>query len=274
MRIGIHSGEKNAADLIKYCRKIGVEAVCLACSAIDGYNETGYPELEALKTFKNEMEKARISVPAMIISRWPSQEVLLSKQESGNELEALCLTLEILGKAGVGVVLIYPEVDRPVGRLREEECWRGIREFYETLVDNAEKAGVRLANHAFYHPWKVIRDRETLLRLLEEVPSPYSGVTYCQGLYQMGDDPYEAVTIFGDKIFLAHARDLKKLRYPHRFEEVFLGEGDIDIPKTLMLLDAIGYDGIICPEHLGTPSVDGEDLQARAVEYLKKFVST
>ena len=273
MRIGIHSSEKNAAKLIKYCSEIGVKAVCLACSAIDGYNETGYPELEALKTFKNEVEKAGISVSSMIISRWPSQEVLLSKQESEKELEALCLTLEILGKAGVAAVLIYPDVDRPVGRLKEEECWRGIRKFYETLVDHAERAGVRLANHAFYHPWRVIRDMRTLIRLLEEVPSPYNGITYCQGLYQMGDDPYEAVTIFGDRIFLAHARDLKKLRYPHRFEEVFLGEGDIDIPKTLMLLDAIGYDGIICPEHLGTPSVDGEDLQARSVEYLKKFVS-
>ena len=141
MRIGIHSSERNAARLIKYCRQIGVEALCLACSAIDGYSERGYPELETLRTFKNEVEKAGISVSAMIISRWPSQDVLLSKQGSEKELEALCLTLEILGKAGVSVVLIYPEVDRPVGRLREEECWRGIREFYETLVDHAERAG-------------------------------------------------------------------------------------------------------------------------------------
>ena len=274
MRIGIHSTEKDAAKLIRYCRQIGVNSVCLACSAIEGYDEGGYPDLEALKAFKDKLERAGISLAAMIISKWPSQEVLLSKPGSEKELEALCLTLQTLGKAKVGVVLLYPEVDRPVGRLREEECWRGIRRFYEALVDHAERVGVRLANHAFYHPWKVVRDMETLVRLLDEVPSPYNGVTYCQGLYQMGDDPYEAVTLFGDKIFLAHARDLKKLRYPHRFEEVFLGEGDIDIPKTLRLLDAIGYDGIICPEHLGVPNVEGEDLQARAVDYLKSFICT
>lgn len=222
VKIDIHSSERNAAKLIQYCRQIEVEAVCLACSAIDGYDEIGYPKLEALKAFKNEVGKAGISVPAMIISRWPSQEVLLSKQRSEKELEVLCLTLETLGKAGVGAVLIYPEVDRPVGRLKEQECGRGIRKFYETLVDHAEKTGIRRANHAFYHPWKVTRDMKTLIRLLEEVPSPYNGVTYCQSLYQMGDDPYEAITIFSDRIFLAHARDLKKLRYPHRFEEGFL----------------------------------------------------
>lgn len=88
----------------------------------------------------------------------------------------------------------------------------------------------------------------------------------------MGDDPYEGVSIFGDKIFLAHARDLSKLKYPHRYDEVFLGEGDIDIPKTLILLDAIGYDGIICPSISARQGFEEKDLQARAVEYLKKFV--
>jgi len=274
LKVGIHSHEKDADKLIQYCRQIGVDAVCLACSAVEGYEEKGFPDLEALKAFKGTLEKAEISIPTMIVSKWPSQEVLLSKPGSEKELEALCLTLEVLGKAQVESVLIYPEVDRPVSRLREEECWRGIRRFYEALVDFAERSHVKLANHAFYHPWKVIRNAETLTRLLSEIPSPYNGVTYCQGLYQMGDNPYEAITLFGEKIFFVHARDLKKLRYPHRFEEVFLGEGDIDILKTLRLLEAMGYKGIICPEHLGSPRLEGENLEAKAVEYLKRLTLT
>lgn len=273
MKIGIHSSERHIVELIGYCRQIGVNAVCLACSAIEGYDEKGCPDLETLKTYKDKLGKAGVSLPAMIISKWPSQEVLLSKLGSEKELEALCLTLETLGKTGVETALLYPEVDRPVNRLREGECWRGIRRFYDVLVDSAERAHVKLANHAFYHPWKVVRDTKTLVRLLEEIPSPYNGVAYCQGLYQMGDDPYQAITIFGDKIFLAHARDLKKLRYPHHFEEVFLGGGDIDMSKTLRLLEAVGYEGIICPEHLGAPKVEGENLEAKAVEYLSGIIS-
>jgi len=273
LRIGIHSSERNHVELIRYCRQIGVDAVCLACSAIQGYDEGGYPDLEALKVLKHRLEEVEINLEAMILSRWPSQEVLLGKSSSEKELEAICLTLEAIGKADVGTVLIYPEVDRPVGRLKEEECWRGIRKFYDALIESAERAHVRLANHAFYHPWKVIRNTETLVRLLEENPSPYNGVAYCQGLYQSGDDPYEAITLFGEKIFLAHARDLKKLRYPHWFEEVFLGEGDIDVPKTLRLLRAVGYDGIICPEHLGPQKNEGDDLQANAVNYLRRIIS-
>jgi len=273
LRIGIHSSERDHVKLIQHCRQIDVSAVCLACLAIEGYNEKGYPDLEALKVFKAKLEEAGISLSAMIISKWPSHAVLLGKPGSEKELQSLCLTIETLGKAGVETVLIYPEVDRPVNRLREEECWRGIRRFYEVLLDSAEHAHVKLANHAFYHPWKVIRDTKTLVRLLKENPSPYNGVTYCQGLYQMGDDPYEAITTFSEKIFMAHARDLKKLRYPHRFEEVFLGEGDIDIPKTLRLLEAVGYEGIICPEHLGAPKIEGENLEAKAVEYLRRTMA-
>jgi len=272
LRIGIHSSQRDQKELIRYCRDIGVSAVCLSCSAIEGYDEMGYPDLEALKVFKEKLEKAGISLPAMIASKWPSQEVLLSRPGSEKELEVLCLTLETLGKAGIGTLLIYPEVERPVSRLKEEECWRGIERFYDALVESAERSHVKLANHAFYHPWKVIRNTETLIRLLEENASPYNGVAYCQGLYQMGDSPYEAITIFGDKIFLAHARDLKKLRYPHWFEEVFPGEGDIDMPKTLRLLKAVGYEGIICPEHLGSPRTEEEDLQAKAVEYLRRIM--
>jgi mannonate dehydratase len=272
LKVGIHSSEKNVSRLIQYCHQLGISNVCLACSAIEGYDERNFPDPEALKSFKSELERSGIKVPTMIISKWPSQEVLLRKPGSEKELEALCLTLESLGKAGIGSVLIYPEVDKPVGRLKEEECWRKLRQCYEELVDCAERAKVGLANHAFYHPWKIVRDAGTLMRLLKEVPSPYNGVTYCQGLFQMGDDPYEAITLFGEKIFFAHARDLKKLRYPHRFEEVFLGEGDVDIPKTLRLLEAIGYKGIICPEHLGSPRFEGENLEAKAVEYLKRFV--
>jgi len=47
-------------------------------------------------------------------------------------------------------------------------------------------------------------------------------------------------------------------------------KGDVDIPKTIRLLEAVGYDGIIHPEHLGVAGAGAP--QAEAVSYLKRLV--
>jgi hypothetical protein len=38
-------------------------------------------------------------------------------------------------------------------------------------------------------------------------------------------------------------------------------------------LQRVGYEGIICPEHLGPPKVQGEDQLGEAVKYLKRLMS-
>ncbi len=46
-------------------------------------------------------------------------------------------------------------------------------------------------------------------------------------------------------------------------------KGDVDIPKTIRLLEAVGYDGIIHPEHLGVAEAGG-DPPSRGCELLKE----
>ncbi len=43
------------------------------------------------------------------------------------------------------------------------------------------------------------------------------------------------------------------------------------MPKILRLLQEVDYDGVICPEHLGTAK-EGEDLLAKSVEYLRERI--
>lgn len=273
MKVGIHAAGKDIDRLIEYCGRIGVDQVCLSCSSIAGYDEDGYLNLNKLRDVKDRLQDAGIGVPTMIIGK-VSQEALLGRPKAEGEIDNLCRTIECLGEASVKSVLFYVDLDRPENRVEEAWCWKRIAKFYERIIEQAEKAQVGIANHAFYHPWKMVRSVETLMKLLEEVPSPYNGVTYCPGLYQSGDNVYEAITLFGKKILFAHARDLRRRSLSsHQFDEVFLGEGDIDIPKVVKLLKAIGYEGIICPEHLGPQRFDGEDLQALAVGYLKNLLS-
>jgi hypothetical protein len=37
-------------------------------------------------------------------------------------------------------------------------------------------------------------------------------------------------------------------------------------------LKRVGYEGVICPEHLGPPKVQGEDQLGEAVKYLKRLM--
>ena len=274
MKVGIHAAGKDIDRLIEYCGRIEVDQVCLSCSSIAGYDEKGCLDLNNLREVKGRLLDVGIGVPTMIISRRISPEAFLCRPKVEGEINNLCRTIECLGEASVKSMLFYVDLDRPGNRVEEAGCWRLLIKFYERIVDQAEKSQVGIANHAFYHPWKMVRNVETLMKLLEEVPSPYNGVTYCPGLYQSGDNVHEAITLFEKKIFSAHARDLRRRRSNFHFEEVFLGEGDVDIPRVVKLLQAVGYEGIVCPEHLGPQRTEGEDLQALAVEYLKNLLSS
>ncbi|MEM3713564.1 MAG: mannonate dehydratase [Nitrososphaeria archaeon] len=272
MEIGVNSYEKDTIKLLNYCHQIGVNHVCLASSTINSYIKKGYLDYEELKLLKELFERNGIRITAMIITDSPSQHALLYEPGSEKEREAFCLTLETLGKVGIDTAVIFPKVVEPINKFKKEEYWRKIEKFYEIFMSTAENAHVKVANHAFYRSWSMIKNTKSLSRLLKLIPSQYNGITYCPGIYLMGDNPYEAITLFSDKIFLAHIRNLRIIEEYPGYKEVFLTEGDLDINKILELLEAIGFRGIICPEHLGKKDNTSKDLQVEAIRYLKNLL--
>ncbi|MEM2935819.1 MAG: mannonate dehydratase [Candidatus Bathyarchaeia archaeon] len=238
MKVGIHASDKDINKRIQYCSKIKVDQFCLACSSIRGYDERGYPDPDALREVKGRLADAGISVPVMTVSKWPSPEVLLGKPEARGELNNLYRTIGCLGEVSVSTALLYSQLDRPKAKAEEAIYWERLLEFFRRLMDVAERSQVKIANHAYYLPQKLVRNSEGLKRILETVPSPHNGVTYCPGLYQSGDDVYRAISLFGEKIFFAHARDLRKKGA--EFDEVFLGEGDIDLPRSFVSYRKLG----------------------------------
>ncbi len=106
--------------------------------------------------------------------------------------------------------------------------------------------------------------------ILEAVPSPSNGVTYCQGMYIFGEDPHTPDETWGmDRIFFCHARNL--IRHGPAFweyEEVPLDKGDVDIAKCVRALMDARYEGVMIPEHLG----EGTSL-AESVAYLKGLIN-
>lgn len=275
MQVAIHASGTDVDAQIAYCKRLGVRQICLFARAMPGFAAKGFPDLAALRDVVQRLAEAGIQVPVMGIGR-PSADAILGMPEAESETERLLKTIDVIGNAGVRAALIYHRAPvQPDGRA-PDHYWDRIVRHWRTIVDQAERADVRIANHAYYVPktmmvWNV----ETNLRLIEAVPSPYNGITFCTKLYMADDDVYAAVEQFRGRIFFAHARDLVRKADPDywvRFDEVQLGDGDLDFPRLFDALDHAGYDGPLAPEHLGEPRTLGEEPEPVAVAYLQQQI--
>lgn len=149
------------------------------------------------------------------------------------------------------------------GEVSEERLWENLEYFLKRIVPVAEEAGVKLAMHPDDPPLspirgvgRIMRSVEAFDRLLELVPSPNNGITFCQGNFAaMGADVPAAIRHFGDKIFFSHFRDVDQ-PVPS-FVEVFHDEGPTDMAETMRAYRDIGFDGPIRPDH--APTLEGED---------------
>ena len=168
------------------------------------------------------------------------------------ELENLSRTMDSLGEVDFYSVLNFASSPKPPTEKEENEYWARLLDYYAKFV--------AMADH--------------LMHILDAIPSDYNGVTLCGGLHIPGDDVSKSVEMFKGTIFFAHARDLGGSRFKTEPEtiEVPLGEGEVDIPAMIDELKKVGYEGVICPEHLGPPKVAGEDQLGEAVEYLKRLM--
>jgi len=276
IEVGIHASAADTGKLISYCQEIGVRQVCLHSASIGGARTRGWPEPEEAQAVHRELAAGGVTAPAWNIGR-PTPAALLGDPASAGETEALYRTLAAAGAAGVRAALFYIRLPQPADRRTAADHWGRLGEYVHRLTERAEQAGVRIATHAYYLPGTMLLwNTETLERLFEEVPSAYNAATYCQKCYMAGDEVCACAARLGARIAFAHARDLRRDANPDywvKYEETFLGEGDLDFRRILATLRAVGYRGLICPEHLG-PNPEGIDLQARAVHYLQALLAT
>ncbi len=151
-----------------------------------------------------------------------------------------------------------------IGVVGEKAMWDRFLYFAKPIVEAAEKAHVRLSMHPNDPPVAVMRGvarifhhTDGLRRFLEEIPSPASGITFCQGtITEMGVDVLEEIRHFGKrgKINLVHFRAVRGT--VPRYTEVFIDEGDVDMLEAMKTYKAVGYTGPFVSDH--TPPVEGD----------------
>ena len=305
MKIGI-AGSADVKATVERCRNLDVTAVYLPVASLPGYREQGYPDLDTLRAVKSGLEAEGIEVPSACawFAKWPVQEgdwrsgrstdpaIVLRKDRQC--MEAMGRTIEVLGESGIASVLHYVDIGKPDEDV--EACWEALIEMYRELIPVAEQCGVGIGNHSLHRllpdplreqavsdgvrlddygefrtgGWGgpfLVDTPEALKRLVDAVPSPSNGVTLCTGMDLVGGDVRALVTQFAEKVHFCQLRDHTD-RWPGGFE-VLPGEGRVDLRGVVEALGAVGYAGILHPEHLGKPAYEREDRLAKAVDHVR-----
>jgi len=268
MRIGIHMNYSTADEVAEQCQTAGVREIFLSTASVRRFEELGPATADQFRSVQDELQARDVQVSGVILPK-PSQDNLLGKAEA--ERAALCETIRAAGQSGIDTALFYPLDDllyftefhegRPLQIMPGEDGWEAILDFFREVVAIADEVNLRLASHL----WAV----EVVKGIWDAVPSPNNGVTYCQGMCLIGEDPHTPAATWGmDKIFFAHARNQKRTGpclMDH--DEVPLETGDVDMARCVRALVEANYDGVIIPEHLGPQSM------AAAVTYLRTLVN-
>lgn len=269
MQIGIHAFAKNAAtpEGVARARAIGAEGVCLGTSAIPGYADEGIPPLAALREAVNRYHDAGIAVPAGYAERF-SNPMMLNDPTSAAEYQRLLANLERLAAVGIHAVLFYVTPERPADPAEEERTFDQFVAFCDRLGADAAAIGINIACHPWVSRPELLHGYRRLEEMCRRVSHSQMGVTYCPGGALAGDDMHGVRERLQGRLHFAHLRD--QIGLWDAFEEVFPGTGDVGIPALIRALRDSGYQGLLCPEHLG-PEPPGRDLEAEAVAYAKEL---
>lgn len=192
---------------------------------------------------------------------------------------------EELGRGGAGMTAFgFDRIkDLPplpdIGAWTLDQMWANITYFLKAVVPEAEKAGVRLAQHPNDPPAPISRGSQQIMstlagwkKLVDIVKSPYNGITFdCGVTRELGEDPVAVAKYFGarDCINHVHYRNVI-VRKPYvDYTEVFIDEGQVNMFAVMQELVKLKYSRGLYPEHPRAIDYDREREGAIIGQYAK-----
>ncbi len=166
------------------------------------------------------------------------------------------------------------------GEVSEDTIWQNIRYFMKAIIPVAENAGIQMALHPDDPPISPLRGIGRILtsaanfrRVLDIVPSPASGITFCQANFKAMGEDIEALAkewVGQNRIFFVHFRDVEGSR--EHFRETFHDNGPTDMARMLQLYHECGFTGPIRPDH--APTMAGEPNDKPGYAMMGKVFAT
>ena len=153
--------------------------------------------------------------------------------------------IRLCGAFGTDVAKIMP--GRPGNVHATEEHWARFQRAMDTIVPVAEAAGVRLALET--HLNHLSDSIDSAARCMESGPREVLGINldFCN-IRTCGEDPLDALELFGDRLYLTHIKDslfdLPSGRY------VPMGTGRMKYGPIIAGLRELGYEGSLSVECL------------------------
>lgn len=116
--------------------------------------------------------------------------------------------------------------------------------FLHAVIPVAEEVGIRMAIHPDDPPRpmlglpRVVSSPDDVQWLLDAVPSPANGLTFCTGSFGVRADIDLASMArrFGSKIYFAHLRSTQRETNPRSFHEAPHLDGDVDMVSVIQAL--------------------------------------
>jgi sugar phosphate isomerase/epimerase len=177
--------------------------------------------------------------------------------------DLLHTAVRVAGELGAGAVHCFSGA-RPHG-VREDEAWTRLAGELAPVADTAESAGVPLAIEP--EPGHLLHDLHGFHRLYDALGTPAGlaltlDIGHCQCLEPL--PPADCVRAAAP--WLAHVQIEDMCRGVH--EHLPFGEGEIDFPRVMEALRAIGYRGLISVE-LPRHSHAGPELARSSLAFLR-----
>lgn len=279
---------------MKLSRQIGVTHAIAAVSGVLG-KTTRDRYVDALAKIKADFNSAGLSVAGVESHPVPAEKIKLGLPGRDEEIENYRAAIDALGKVGIPVLCynfmaglgwyrtrtdvperggaLSSEFDYNAaqkqgptkwGEVSEQAVWSNLEYFLKAVIPVAEKAGVKMALHPDDPPISPLRGIGRILtsaanyrRVLNIVPSPVNGITFCQANFKAMGEDVEALArewCGQKKIFFVHFRDIRGNR--EHFRETFHDNGPTDMVRMLQAYSECGFNGPMRPDH--APTLEGE----------------
>jgi mannonate dehydratase len=288
----------------RVARQIGVNhAICGVTRALAEAPRSQYEKV--LTGIRDEFREAGFTISAVESHPVPAEKIKLGIDGRDEEIENYIAAIHALAKIGVPVICynfmaglgwyrtrvnapgrggaLITEFDNAAakaqgltqwGAIPEEKIWKNIEYFLKAVIPEAEKANVKMALHPDDPPLsplrgigRIVTSAANYRKIMNLVPSPVNGVTYCQANFvAMGED-IEALAkewLKQKKIFFVHFRDIEGSA--EHFRETFHDNGSTDMARMLKVYHDGGFEGAMRPDHAPTLDEETNDRPGYAIQ--------
>jgi mannonate dehydratase len=312
MRVAIGQFNQATDERLRFAKQIGVEGVLLNTPQLPGEERWEFMDLIRLRSTVEDYGlrlEALENVPVRFY-----QQAMLGGEATDRQIANYQETIRNVGRAGIPILgyhwmpnsvwrtsrttparggaqvtsfdlALAQNAPLSFGRVYgEAEMWASFERFIKAVLPVAEEHNVKLALHPDDPPVeslggvaRLFRSFEGFKRGIEIGDSPNHGLDFCMGCWsEMGKGVIEPIQYFGSrgKIFYVHFRDVQGV--VPKFQECFLGEGNVDVVEAMLTLKKVGFSGFIIDDHVPHVVDDtdwGHRGRAQATGYIQGLLN-